>query len=157
MTEDIDVTYMKQALALAEEAKENDEVPVGAVVVCRGKVVGTGRNRREEDKRATAHAELLAIEEACKTMGGWRLPESVLYVTLEPCPMCAGAAVNARIGRVVFGARDEKGGAFGGALQLNDFGLNHKPLPVGGCMEAECKRLLQEYFKEKRKKRNDAL
>ena len=106
-----DAVYMQQALELAKAAAAEKEVPVGCVIVCRGQVVGRGRNRRETGKTALGHAEIEAIAEACKTLGGWRLWECTLYVTLEPCPMCAGAIVNARIPRVVYGARDEKCGA----------------------------------------------
>ena len=108
-----DQDYMKEAMALAKEAREAGEVPVGCVVVCDGQVVGRGRNRREEGRNALCHAEIEAINDACRTLGGWRLWKCTLYVTLEPCPMCAGAIIQARIPRVVFGARDEKFGACG--------------------------------------------
>lgn len=152
MNEEEDLSYMRMALALAEEAAGRDEVPVGAVLVCRGAVVGRASNTREESCCATHHAEILAIEEACRAMGGWRLPDSVLYVTLEPCPMCAGALVNARVGRVVFGASDPRAGAFGSVLDLNALPLNHKVAVTRGVMEEDCRNVLSAYFRAKRKK-----
>lgn len=146
----LDREYMQLALALADEAKERDEVPVGALIVHRGKVIATASNTRESSKCATHHAEILAIEEACRTLGGWRLPDCTLYVTLEPCPMCAGAIVNARIDRVVFGAFDQKAGAFASVVNLNDLPLNHKPSITGGVMEEECRSALSSYFRAKR-------
>ena len=148
-----DQEYMHQCIALAEMAQAIDEVPVGAIVVARGQIVGMGFNQRETRRCATAHAEILAIEEACKTMGGWRLPDSTLYVTMEPCPMCAGAIINARIGRVVWGASDLRFGAFGSLLNLAEQPLNHKPALCGGVMEEECRTLLQDYFRAKRTKK----
>ena len=126
-TEEKDVFFMREAIALAKKAAEIDEVPVGAVLVCGGKIVGRAKNERESLRLATRHAEVSAIEEACRTLGGWRLPDSTLYVTLEPCAMCAGAAVNARVERVVFGAFDRRFGAFGSLFDLSAMPLNHRP------------------------------
>ena len=145
-----DAVYMQQALELAKAAAAEKEVPVGCVIVCRGQVVGRGRNRRETGKTALGHAEIEAIAEACKTLGGWRLWECTLYVTLEPCPMCAGAIVNARIPRVVYGARDEKCGAFGSVCNLFSMGFNHHPQVEAGIMEEECRQLLTDFFQNLR-------
>ncbi len=150
--EEKDIYYMREALALAREAEEMDEVPVGAVLVAGGKIVARAKNERETSKLATRHAEITAIEEACRTLGGWRLPDSTLYVTLEPCVMCAGAAVNARVERVVFGAHDLRFGAFGSLINLNDFALNHRPEIKGGVLGEECRQILTDYFKRKRAK-----
>lgn len=144
---------MQICIDLAKKAEEMDEVPVGAIVVCRGEIIGRGFNQRETKKSATAHAEILAIEEACRNMGGWRLPDSTLYVTMEPCPMCAGAIVNARIGRVVWGADDLRFGAFGSLFNLAELEVNHKPELEGGVMAEECRHLLQSYFRAKRRKK----
>ena len=144
--------YMKEALKLAEEAAQNGEVPVGCVITLNSRIVGRGRNRREAEKNALAHAEIEAINEACRNLGGWRLIDCDLYVTLEPCPMCAGAIINARIRRVVFGASDSKAGAFGGVLNLNDFPFNHKPEIVKGICEDECRALLRRFFSDLRKR-----
>jgi len=147
-----DEEYMKVAIELAALAAEQDEVPVGAIVVHKGTtIVGKGYNSREMQKNALCHAEVIAINEACKTLGGWRLPECELYVTLEPCPMCAGAVVNSRIDRVVYGAKDLRAGAFGTLISLNDLPLNHKPEIVGGVLGDECADILKQYFKKKRK------
>lgn len=145
-----DAVYMQQALELAKAAAAEKEVPVGCVIVCRGQVVGRGRNRRETGKTALGHAEIEAIAEACKTLGGWRLWECTLYVTLEPCPMCAGAIVNARIPRVVYGARDEKYGACGSVCNLFSMGFNHHPQVEAGIMEEECRQLLTDFFQNLR-------
>ncbi|MBQ2119132.1 MAG: tRNA adenosine(34) deaminase TadA [Clostridia bacterium] len=148
-----DERYMREALAEAGIAREMDEVPVGAVIVYRGeRIIGRGHNEKETGKNALYHAELLAIDRACRELGGWRLPESTLYVTLEPCPMCAGAIVNARIGRVVIGTADPRTGAFGGITDLNALPLNHKPEIVSGVLGEECAELLRSYFREKREK-----
>lgn len=144
--------YMREALALAEEAAAAGEVPVGCVIVWDGAVVGRGRNRREEGADALAHAEICAIREACAAVGGWRLHKAKLYVTLEPCPMCAGAIINARIPEVYFGARDDKAGACGSVLNLFEERFNHKPRLVGGILEDECGALLREFFHRVRKK-----
>ena len=145
-----DLDFMDKALALAREALEDGEVPVGCVIVRRGVIVGQGRNRRETDKSALAHAEVEAIRQACAALGGWRLWECTLYVTLEPCPMCAGAIINARIPRVVYGARDVKCGAAGSVCDLFSMDFNHPPQAQGGVREAEAAALLQEFFRELR-------
>ena len=146
-----DEEYMRRALRLAEQAAEMGEVPVGAVVVRGGEVIGAAGNRRECDHRATAHAELLAIEQACATLGSWRLQDCTLYVTLEPCPMCAGAIVNARVGRVVFGCKDARAGAMGSVLNLPSYPLNHRPQCTYGVCEQECRAVLQAFFTARRK------
>ena len=145
-----DRQYMLEALSLAKEAAAEGEVPVGCVIVCKGQIVGRGRNRRETGKTALGHAEIQAIEEACKTLGGWRLWECTLYVTLEPCPMCAGAIVNARIPRVVFGASDAKYGACGSVCDLFAMDFNHHPRVERGVLEAEAAALMQDFFKNLR-------
>jgi len=142
---------MRRALALAADAYALGEVPVGAVVVCGGNIIAEGYNRRESDKNALAHAEHDAIGRACAALGGWRLHKCTLYVTLEPCPMCAGAIVNSRISRVVFGARDAKAGAFGSVMNFNFYPLNHKPEITGGVLEAECSALLSDFFRNLRR------
>lgn len=146
-----DEEYMRRALRLAEQAAEMGEVPVGAVVVRGGEVIGAAGNRRECDHRATAHAELLAIEQACEALGSWRLQDCTLYVTLEPCPMCAGAIVNARVGRVVFGCKDARAGAMGSVLNLPSYPLNHRPQCTYGVCEQECRAVLQAFFAARRK------
>ena len=141
---------MKAALKLAHRAAEEGEVPVGAVVVCDGKIVGRGRNRRETKKNALHHAEIEAIEKACKKLGGWRLHRCDLYVTLEPCPMCAGAILNARIPRVYYGARDEAMGACGGVLNLFMERFPFRPALVGGILKDECRAVLADFFRSLR-------
>ncbi len=148
-----DAEYMKLALQQAEKAAALGEVPVGAVIVQDGVVIAAAYNRREIDKNALSHAEHTAIDIACKTLGGWRLPRCTLYVTLEPCLMCAGAIVHARIDRVVFGTKDEKTGAFGSLTDINTLPLNHHPEVLGGVCEAECKEMLQSFFKNLRQKK----
>ncbi len=143
-----DRAYMERALELAAQAAQEGEVPVGAVVVWEdGRIVGEGRNRRERGKTALAHAELEAIAQACQTLGGWRLHKATLYVTLEPCPMCAGAIVNARIQRVVFGARDPKAGCFGSICDFSELPFNHHPQVEKGLLEEECAGQLREFFR----------
>ena len=142
--------YMQLAMELAETAAAEGEVPVGAVVVKDGRVVGTGRNRREADKQATAHAEIEAIAAACRTLGGWRLSGCDLYVTLEPCPMCAGAVINARIDRVFFGAPDPKAGSCGSLTDLFALPYNHRPTVQGGVCETACAAQLQKFFRRLR-------
>lgn len=142
--------YMEQALMLARQAAEDGEVPVGCVIVRKGEIVGRGRNRRETDKTALGHAEIEAIGEACKTLGGWRLWECTMYVTLEPCPMCAGAIINARIPRVVCGAKDEKCGACGSVCDLFSMDFNHHPKIEYGLLEEESTLLLKEFFQNLR-------
>lgn len=142
---------MKAALALAREAFDDGEVPVGTVVVRKDEIVGRGRNRREKGKNALYHAEIEAINDACKTLGGWRLWECELYVTLEPCPMCAGAIVNARIPQVYFGAYDAKNGCCGSVANILELEYGYHPACEGGVMEEECAALMSEFFKRLRK------
>ena len=144
--------FMDQAIALAKEAAQEGEVPVGAVVVLDDKIVGTGRNRREKSKNALAHAEIEAINEACRTLGGWRLWQCDMYVTLEPCPMCTGAIINSRIKRLIYGASDCKAGSCGSVVNLFELPYNHKPEIVSGIKKDECADLLSEFFKALRKK-----
>ena len=146
----MDNTYMQEALALAKEAAAEGEVPVGCVVVRDGKIVGQGRNRRETGKNALAHAEIEAIDDACRNLGGWRLWDCTLYVTLEPCAMCAGAILNARIKRVVFGASDKKYGAVNSVCSLFSMDFNHHPEVEAGVMEEESAALLQAFFQNLR-------
>ena len=145
--------YMQAALALAAEAAAEGEVPVGAVVVCEGEIVGTGRNRRENGKNALYHAEIEAIDNACKALGGWRLHKCDLYVTLEPCPMCAGAIINARIKTLVYGASDKKAGSAGSVTNLFELPYNHRPEVIAGVMEEECAAVLTSFFKTLREKK----
>ena len=145
-----DLVYMDEALVLAREAAAEGEVPVGCVVVCNGQIVGRGRNRRETGRTALGHAEIEAIDQACRTLGGWRLWECTLYVTLEPCPMCAGAIINARIPRVVFGASDSKCGACGSVCDLFGMDFNHHPQVEKGVREEQCSALLTEFFQDLR-------
>lgn len=147
--------YMDAALALARQSAEEGEVPVGCVVVRDGQIVGRGRNRRERGKNALAHAEIEAIGEACQTLGGWRLWQCTLYVTLEPCPMCAGAILNARIPRVVYAAADAKCGACGSVCDLFAMKFNHHPQVVSGVRAAESTALLQSFFRELRVELSD--
>lgn len=144
---------MLKALELAKESAKRGEVPVGAVVVKGSEIVGVGQNRREYGKNALYHAELEAIDNACKTLGGWRLWQCDLYVTLEPCPMCAGAIINARIKNVYFGAYDSKAGSFGSIIDFNTVPYNHKPNVYGGIMEEACSAMLKEFFKNLRDKK----
>lgn len=139
--------YMRTALALAREAAEAGEVPVGCVIVRGGEIVGTGRNRREEKRATASHAEMEAIAAANEALGTWRLDDCTLYVTLEPCPMCAGAILNARIARVVYGARDEAMGACGGVMNLFMEDFPHPPAVQGGVLGEECRALLGEFFR----------
>ena len=148
----LDGRFMLAALDEAKKAFDDGEVPVGAVIVRNGEVIAVGRNRRETGKNALYHAELEAIDNACKALGGWRLPGCSLYVTLEPCPMCAGAIVNARIERVVFGAYDKKAGSVRTLVRLFDLPYNHRPEVSGGCREDECAALLSEFFRKLRNK-----
>lgn len=145
-----DERYMTAALELAQAASDEGEVPVGAVVVKDGVIIGTGRNRREKDKNALAHAELEAIHAACRHLGGWRLSGCTLYVTLEPCPMCAGAIINARIERVVQGVADPKAGSCGSLVNLFELPYNHRPALTSGVLEEACRDILQQFFKNLR-------
>lgn len=149
-----DTEFMKEALRLADEAALEGEVPVGAVVVLGDRIVGRGRNRREKDKNALAHAELEAIDEACRTLGGWRLWQCDMYVTLEPCPMCTGAIINSRIKRLVYGASDYKAGSCGSVVNLFDLPYNHKPEVTVGFMQEECSEKMTEFFRKLRKAKN---
>ena len=142
--------YMREALAVARMALPAGDVPVGAVVVKDGKMIGRGYNRREKNGDALAHAEVEAIREACAALGSWRLSGCSLYVTLEPCPMCAGAVVNARLDAVYYGAKDDKAGCCGSVLNLFEERFNHKPRVYGGILEEECAALLQEFFQKLR-------
>lgn len=145
-----DIEYMKIALNEAQKAKELSEVPVGAVVVRDGQIIAAAHNLRETDGVATAHAELLAIEKACESLGGWRLSGCTLYVTLEPCPMCAGAIVNSRIDRVVFGATDSAAGCLGSVINFNAYPFNHAFAVEGGVLGEECGNILREFFESRR-------
>ena len=145
-----DSVFMAEAIALAKEAAAEGEVPVGCVIVKNGQIVGRGRNRRETQKTALGHGEIEAIGDACRNLGGWRLWECTLYVTLEPCPMCAGAIINARIPRVVYGAEDAKSGACGSVCDLFSMKFNHHPVVEMGVREEECVALLQGFFQNLR-------
>lgn len=145
--------FMEAAFAEAMKARMIDEVPVGAVIVYEGKIIARAHNRRETKKNPCAHAELLAILKAAKKLRSWRLSGAELYVTLEPCPMCAGAIINARLDRVYYGASDPKAGAFGSLLDLNAMGLNHRPEVIGGILQEKCALILREYFSAKRQEK----
>ena len=142
--------YLARALELAAQAAREGDVPVGCVIVRDGEIIGEGRNRREERGDATAHAELEAIRDACGKLGAWRLHGCTLYVTLEPCPMCAGGIINARISQVRYGTRDEKAGACGSVLNLFEERFNHKPRLYRGPLEGECAQILQDFFENLR-------
>jgi tRNA(adenine34) deaminase len=146
-----DELYIREAMRLARLAEEEDEVPVGCVIVRGGEIIASAYNTRERSRCATHHAEILAIERACEALGGWRLPDTTLYVTMEPCVMCAGAIINARIPRVVFGASDIRFGAFGSLINLAEIPFNHKPEVTSGILGEECRQMLSDYFKRKRK------
>ncbi len=149
--ENRDIEFMKMALSLAREAAKLGEIPVGAIVVnAKGEVIASAYNLRENEKKATAHAEILAIDRACSALGGWRLHGCTLYVTLEPCPMCAGALVNSRIDRVVFGAYDMQAGCCGSVVNFNAYPFNHSFKITGGVLEDECRDVLTEFFKSRR-------
>ena len=147
-----DEYFMREAIKEAEIAASIGEVPIGAVVVRNGEIIARAHNERETGKDATRHAEIIAIERACAALHGWRLIGCDLYVTLEPCPMCAGATVNARIVRVIYGASDLRAGAFGSIFNLNDYPVNHKPEIVRGVLAEECLAPIQAFFKERRTK-----
>lgn len=149
---DFDEEMMREALREAKKAAELDEVPVGAVIVKDGRIIARAGNRRETGKSPLAHAEILAIAAAAEALGGWRLIGCSLYVTLEPCAMCAGAMINARIPKVYFGAYDPKAGALGSVYNINEGKLNHTASVRGGILEEECSAVLKAYFQNKRKK-----
>lgn len=150
----MDEKFMKMAIAQAKKAQKIDEVPIGAVLVIDGKVVSKAYNQTEKRQLATAHAEIIAIEKASKKLKSWRIDDATLYVTLEPCAMCAGAIVNARIKRVVFGAYENKSGCAQSKFYvLTDSGLNHKCEYLGGVLENECASLIKGYFSAKRKQK----
>ncbi len=152
-----DNEYMNAALELAQKAYTLGEVPVGAVVVKKstGEIVGKGYNRRETDKDPLAHAEISAIKQASETLGGWRLIDCDIYVTLEPCPMCCGAIINSRIERVVFGAFDKKSGSAESVVNMFELPFNHKPEIVSGVEEKKCAKILKDFFAELRKKKKN--
>ena len=147
-----ELRFMERALELAREAAELDEVPVGAVIVRDGKIIAEAKNGRERGKCATHHAEILAIEAACRALGGWRLPETTLYVSLEPCAMCAGAIINARIPNVVYAASDLRFGAMGSLIDLSEIPFNHKVRVVRGVMKEDAENIISAYFRAKRVK-----
>ena len=146
-----EIDYMNLALEEAKKAAKEGEVPVGAVIVKDGEIIASTRNNREATGDATGHAELLAIREACNKLGGWHLDKCELYVTLEPCPMCMGAIINSRLGKVTFGAKDAKAGACGSVLNMCAYPLNHKPAVESGFMKDECAKVLSDFFEKKRK------
>jgi tRNA(adenine34) deaminase len=149
------IKYMKIALKEAQKAKELDEVPIGAVIVLNGKVIAKAHNLREKNQSATAHAEVLAINKACKKLNSWRLNDCILYVTLEPCTMCVGASILSRVDGIVYGAKDPKGGSFGSLYDISLIkGFNHYPWVVSGVCEEESASILKEFFKNKRKAEN---
>lgn len=154
MTED--QRFMEEAILLAKKAGALGEVPIGCIITKDGEIVGRGYNWRETGKTALGHAELMAIEDACNTLGGWRLWQCRMYVTLEPCPMCAGAIINARIPVVVYGAKDPKAGSIHSITNLFDLPYNHKPQVIGGVLEEACGALLQDFFRELRVRKKEA-
>ena len=143
--------FMKKALKLAEKSASEGEVPVGAVIVEDGKIIATGRNKREKKNNSLHHAEIEAINRACKKLGQWRLLDCDIYVTLEPCPMCAGAIINSRIRKVYFGAHYPKAGACGSVVDLFNLGFNHKPELISSVLEEDCSEILKTFFKNLRK------
>lgn len=152
-----DEKFMRLAIEQAKIAYSLGEAPIGAVVVKNGEVVGAGFNRREIDKNALAHAEIIAIDSACKKLGGWRLWECELYVTLEPCPMCAGAIINSRIKRLIYGASDKKAGSVESVVKMLELPYNHRPPALGGVLADECSEMLKSFFKELRENRKKKL
>ena len=147
--------YMRKALELAQKAFEEDEVPIGAVVVRNGEIVGTGYNKRDSKKNAMLHAEAIAIYNACKKLGGWRLWECDLYVTVEPCPMCTGAIINSRIRNLYYGAPNPKAGACGSIINLFDYPFNHKPNITSGLLGEECGKIMTSFFLKVRERRKN--
>ncbi len=144
---------MKKALHYARLCAKRGEIPVGCVIVRNGEIVSWGNNSRQTHKNALHHAEIVAIDRACRKLGGWRLWECDMYVTLEPCVMCAGAIINSRIRNVYYGASDPKAGCFGSIMNMNDFPFNHHPNITGGILEGECSKILKDFFKELREKK----
>ena len=151
-----DEKWMRLALEEAEKAFEQGEVPIGAVLVRGDEVIARGHNLRETEKNALGHAELIAIDRGCRALGGWRLQDCELYVTLEPCPMCAGAIINSRIKRVVFGAYDEKAGVCGSLMNLFACDFNHRPALQPGVLEEESRALMQRFFQKLRERRESS-
>lgn len=148
----MDEKFMKEAIKQAQKAAAIGEIPIGAVIVQNGKIIARGYNKRETKKNALLHAEIIAIDKACKKLGGWRLPECDIYITLEPCPMCSGAIINSRINNMYFGAYDKKSGCAASVTNLFEKGLcNHNVNVTGGIMEEECGAVLTEFFRELRK------
>ena len=148
---ELDIKFMQEAIAEAQKAIQMDEVPIGAVLVHEGKIISRAHNTREKKQISTHHAEILCIEDACQKLNTWRLENCVLYVTLEPCPMCAGAIMQSRISRVVYGATDPKGGSYGGCFDLNLIkGLNHYPIIKADVLKEECAIMLSNFFRKKR-------
>lgn len=146
-----DEKFMLLAIKEATKAKDIDEVPIGAVIVVNDKVIARGYNTREKSNDSTNHAEIIAIKKACKKLNNWRLIDATLYVTIEPCSMCAGAILQSRIKKVVYGAKDIKGGALGSSFNLfEQKNLNHHPTIIGGVLEEECSKIIKDYFKNKR-------
>lgn len=153
LNEEVDIQMMKSALKEAQKAAEENEVPVGAVITYEGKIISTGKNKRESSLNALHHAETEAIYKACQTLKRWRLTGCTLYVTLEPCAMCAGSIINSRISKVVYGAKDLKSGSCESVINLFDLPYNHKPEVIGGILEEECSFILSEFFKKLRNKK----
>lgn len=149
-----DEKFMRKAIIEAQKSAKEMEVPVGAVIVQENKIISHGRNRRETLKNSILHAETEAIIKACKKLGSWRLLDCTLYVTLEPCPMCAGAIINSRIARVVYAAKDQKAGSCGSVINLFDLPYNHKPNLTSGILENECSEILTNFFRELRNQKN---
>ena len=145
--------FMQRAIELAKIAANNNEVPVGAVIVKNGQIIAEGINMRESKQNALSHAEIEAINNACKKLNSWRLDDCEMYVTLEPCPMCTGAIINSRIKTLVFGAYDKRAGSIDSVINLCDYPYNHKPEIYGGICEDECLEILQDFFKEQRRER----
>ncbi len=149
----MDQLYMEKALMEAAKAEKHGEVPIGAVIVKGDKIIARGHNTREAKKNALCHAEIIAINKACKKLKSWRLSDCDLYVTLEPCPMCMGAIINSRIKRIVFGAYDRKAGSCGSVINLNDYPYNHHPQITGGVLEDRCSTILSSFFTALRNKK----
>ena len=145
-----DEFFMREALSEARLAENFGEVPVGAVIVCDGEIIARAHNMRETEGNAVCHAELIAISEACRKKGGWRLSDCTLYVTLEPCPMCAGAVINSRIPLVVYGAKDARAGVLGSLVALQNYPFNHRPCVRGGVLRSECAEILRIFFEKRR-------